>query len=65
MVGDGHAGGFPAGECAKVMLKTVLEHIKIRTSLEKIYFVLYDDTALKAFEEAFQKLSARPQASAA
>jgi len=59
------AAGFPAEECAQVMLKTVLEHIKVRTSLEKIHFVLYDDAALKAFEDAFQKLAVRPQASAA
>ena len=59
------AAGFPAEECAQIMLKTVLDHIRIRTSLEKIHFVLYDDAALKAFEDAFQKLAARPQASAA
>jgi O-acetyl-ADP-ribose deacetylase (regulator of RNase III) len=63
-IGSG-TGGFPVEDCAQIMLKAVLEHIRIRTSLEKIHFVLYDDTALKAFEEAFQKLSARPQASAA
>ncbi|MGA2072175.1 MAG: macro domain-containing protein [Terriglobia bacterium] len=63
-IGTG-AAGFPIEDCAQIMLKAVLEHIRIRTSLEKIHFVLYDDTALKAFEEAFQKLTARPQASAA
>ena len=59
------AAGFPVEDCAQIMLKAVLEHIRIRTSLEKIHFVLYDDAALKTFEEAFQKLTARPQASAA
>jgi len=59
------AAGFPVEDCAQIMLKAVLEHIRVRTSLEKIHFVLYDDAALKAFEEAFQKLTARPQASAA
>ena len=63
-IGTG-AAGFPAEECAKIMLKTVVEHIKVRTSLEKIYFVLYDDAALKAFEDAFQKLTSRPRADAA
>jgi hypothetical protein len=47
------------------MLKVVMEHIKVRTSLEKIYFVLYDDTALKVFEDAHRKLTSRPQAGAA
>jgi len=59
------AAGFPVEECAQIMLKAVLEHIRVRTSLERIHFVLYDDAALTAFEEAFQKLKARPQASAA
>jgi O-acetyl-ADP-ribose deacetylase (regulator of RNase III) len=59
------AAGFPVEDCAQIMLKAVLEHIRVRTSLEKIHFVLYDDAALKTFEETFQKLTARPQASAA
>ncbi|SPE29528.1 Appr-1-p processing protein [Acidobacteriia bacterium SbA2] len=63
-IGTG-AAGFPVDACAQIMLKAVLTHIRIRTSLEKIHFVLYDDTALKAFEETYQKLTARPQASAA
>jgi len=63
-IGTG-AAGFPVEACAQIMLKAVLEHVRNRTSLEKIHFVLYDDAALKAFEEAYQKLTARPQASAA
>ena len=58
-IGTG-AAGFPAQECARIMLKVVLEHIKVRTSLEKIYFVLYDDAALKVFEETYQELTGRP-----
>jgi O-acetyl-ADP-ribose deacetylase (regulator of RNase III) len=60
-IGTG-AAGFPAQECARIMLKVVLEHIKTRSSLERIYFVLYDDTALKAFEETYQELTGRPAA---
>jgi O-acetyl-ADP-ribose deacetylase (regulator of RNase III) len=60
-IGTG-AAGFPAEECARIMLKVALEHIKTRSSLEKIYFVLYDDAALKAFEEAYQELTGRPAA---
>lgn len=58
-------GGFKAGECAPIMLGVVLDHIKMRSSLEKIYFVLHDEAALRAFEEAFAKLTARPPAGAA
>jgi len=58
-IGTG-AAGFPPAECAAIMLKVVLSHIKIRTSLEKIYFVLFDDETLAAFEEMFQQLTVRP-----
>ena len=60
-IGTG-AAGFPTEECARIMLKVVLEHIKVRTSLEKIYFVLYDDAALKVFEETYHELTGRPVA---
>jgi O-acetyl-ADP-ribose deacetylase len=61
-IGTGIAG-FPMEECASAMISEVLEHLKSRSSLEKIYFVLYDDAALKTFEETYQKLTARPAAS--
>lgn len=60
-IGTGVAG-FPMEECATVMVSEVLEHLKSRSSLEKIYFVLYDDAALKTFEETYRKLTARPTA---
>lgn len=58
-IGTGVAG-FPMEECANVMVKEVLEHLKSRSSLEKISFVLCDDAALKTFEGAYEKLAARP-----
>ncbi len=57
-IGTGVAG-FPMEECAQIMIKEVLDHLKSRTSLEHIYFVLYDEAALKIFEETFTKLSGR------
>jgi len=60
-IGTGVAG-LSVADCAPIMLKVVLEHIKVRTSLEKIYFVLFDAAALKVFEEAYQQLTARPAA---
>jgi O-acetyl-ADP-ribose deacetylase len=60
-VGTGIAG-FPMEECATIMISEVLEHLKSRTSLEKIYFVLFDDAALKAFEETYKKLTSHPAA---
>ena len=56
------AGGSTVEECALAMLKSVLEHVKMRTSLETIYFVLADAAALKVFEDTFQQLTARPAA---
>ncbi|HET7215846.1 MAG TPA: macro domain-containing protein [Terriglobia bacterium] len=60
-IGTGVAG-LPMEECANVMVSEVLEHLKSRSSLEKIAFVLYDDAALKTFEESYRKLTARPAA---
>ncbi len=60
-IGTGVAG-FPPVECALIMVKAVLEHIAVRTSLEKIYFVLFDDATLKVFEGTYQQLTARPAA---
>ena len=59
-IGTGVAG-FPMEECARIMLGETLEHLKSRSSLERIHFVLYDDDALKVFQEAHQHLTARPQ----
>ncbi len=57
-VGTGVAG-FPIEECAEIMIGEVLKHLKSRSSLEKVYFVLFDDAALKVFEETHRALTAR------
>jgi O-acetyl-ADP-ribose deacetylase (regulator of RNase III) len=49
-VGTGIAG-FPIPECARIMLREVVEHLKKPTSLEKIHFVLFDAQALSEFEK--------------
>jgi len=56
------AGGVSVEACAETMLRVVLDHVKMRTSLEKIYFALLDDATLKVFEETFQQLTGRPAA---
>src|SRR5580692_11235799 len=56
-VGTGIAG-FPVPECAQIMLREVAEHLKATTSLEKIYFVLFDAQALSEFEKAREEMSA-------
>ncbi|HXA56719.1 MAG TPA: macro domain-containing protein [Candidatus Acidoferrum sp.] len=51
-VGTGIAG-FPLNQCAQIMLGEVARHLDGPTSLEKIYFVLYDGDALGVFERVF------------
>jgi O-acetyl-ADP-ribose deacetylase (regulator of RNase III) len=58
-IGTGMAG-LSLAECAPMMLKAVLDHVKVRTSLEKVYFVLFDDAALTVFEETYQQLTGHP-----
>ncbi len=59
-VGTGIAG-FPMSECAQIMIGEVLEHVKAGTRLQTIHFVLYDDAALKVFQDTHQRLSAPPE----
>lgn len=50
-IGTGVAG-FPVGKCAELMISTVLKHLKKgESSLEKVYFVLFDKSAYDAFKE--------------
>src|SRR5271154_3570843 len=54
-VGTGIAG-FPLDECATIMLQEAMQHLKGKTSLEKIYFVLFDDRACDVFTRQWKKL---------
>jgi O-acetyl-ADP-ribose deacetylase (regulator of RNase III) len=56
-VGTGIAG-FPVSECAQIMLREVVEHLKGPTSLERVYFVLFDARALAAFEKVRAEMTA-------
>lgn len=60
-IGTGIAG-FPMRDCAGIMIGEVLEHLKSHSSLEKIYFVLYDDATLQTFEETYRKIATHPAA---
>jgi len=57
-VGTGVAG-FPLKDCAHIMIESVREHLKLRSTIEKVFFVLYDDAALKVFEETYQEITGR------
>jgi O-acetyl-ADP-ribose deacetylase (regulator of RNase III) len=60
-VGTGIAG-FPIEECASIMLHEAAQHLKTETSLEKIYFVLFDDRACDVFTRAWNRIQAEPTA---
>ncbi len=50
-IGTGIAG-FPMARCAEVMLEEIRDHLKRPTSLQRVELVLYDQSALAAFERA-------------
>jgi O-acetyl-ADP-ribose deacetylase len=63
-VGTGIAG-FPIPECARIMLREVAEHLKKPTSLEKVYFVLFDAAGLAEFEKVLAEMSESGESGAA
>jgi O-acetyl-ADP-ribose deacetylase (regulator of RNase III) len=63
-VGTGIAG-FPLGECAEIMLREALAHFEGKTSLEKIYFVLFEQAATQEFKTAWKELRPKGNASRA
>jgi len=54
-VGTG-VSGFPMDECAQIMLAEAAQHLKGETSLETIYFVLFDSRARDTFQRIWDKL---------
>ena len=54
-VGTGIAG-FPVEQCAEIMLRETVDHLKRGSSLEKIYFVLFDDSSKEIFDRVWRKM---------
>ena len=44
-------GGFPLGECARIMISEVRQYSAGKTRLERVVFVLYDEPACQAFKQ--------------
>jgi O-acetyl-ADP-ribose deacetylase (regulator of RNase III) len=63
-VGTG-VSGFPMEECAQIMLSEAIEHLKSGTTVETIYFVLFDSRALEVFQRTWEKLQKDLSAGAA
>lgn len=53
-IGTG-VSGFPMDECAQIMLSEAVQHLKGETSLETIYFVLFDSRARETFQRTWEK----------
>lgn len=51
-VGTGIAG-FPLRDCAEIMLDEVVEHLKGKSSLQQVRFVLFDAPALETFRQVW------------
>ena len=58
-VGTGIAG-FPLKDCAEIMLREAAQHLRGESSLETIYFVLFDEAAQGIFERAWKKIQTEP-----
>jgi O-acetyl-ADP-ribose deacetylase len=54
-VGTG-VSGFPLDECAQIMLSETIEHLQGETSLESVYFVLFDTRARDVFQSTWDTL---------
>jgi O-acetyl-ADP-ribose deacetylase (regulator of RNase III) len=60
-VGTGIAG-FPMQQCAEIMLSEVLRHLEGPTSLQQIFFVLFDDAAFRVFQQERERLAGNSKA---
>lgn len=63
-IGTG-VSGFPMDECAQIMLSEAVQHLKGETSLETIYFVLFDSRARETFQRTWEKFRRELSAGAA
>jgi O-acetyl-ADP-ribose deacetylase len=54
-VGTGIAG-FPMKECAEIMLRECVEHLRRGSPVEKISFVLFDEDAKRTFESVWNSM---------
>ena len=54
-IGTG-VSGFPLDECAQIMLTETIQHLQGETSLESVYFVLFDARARDVFQSTWDTL---------
>lgn len=49
-------GGFPLAESAEIMLREVIEHLRLQTSLQRVIFALYGRQAADVFRQALARV---------
>lgn len=54
-VGTGIAR-FPVRDCAEIMLREAAQHLQAGSTLDKIYFVLFDEEARAVFRDVWERL---------
>jgi O-acetyl-ADP-ribose deacetylase (regulator of RNase III) len=54
-IGTG-VSGFPVDECAEIMLTEAIKHLKEGSSIEKLYFVLFDSPIHEVFLRAWNHI---------
>jgi O-acetyl-ADP-ribose deacetylase (regulator of RNase III) len=52
-------GGFPLGECARIMISEVIRHTAGSSGLERVVFVLFDELAYQAFRQELDDQTGR------
>lgn len=63
-IGTG-VSGFPMEECAQIMLREAAQHLRDETSLETVYFVLFDEAAKDVFQRAWKRIQTEKTSGAA
>ncbi|HEY33351.1 MAG TPA: macro domain-containing protein [Dehalococcoidia bacterium] len=48
-------GGFPLGECARIMIHEVMQYPAEGSTLEKVVFVLFDEAAFAVFQQEMDR----------
>jgi O-acetyl-ADP-ribose deacetylase len=57
-IGTG-VSGFPVDECAEIMLREAAEHLGGETSIQTVYFVLFDAGTLDVFASTWKRLQSQ------
>jgi O-acetyl-ADP-ribose deacetylase (regulator of RNase III) len=54
-VGTG-VSGFPMEQCAEIMLREAAQHLNRETSVQRVHFVLFDESARETFDSVWKRM---------